>query len=61
MTTIGFVRRENSDETIDSICLNCYRTVASVQVPSDLESVEERHVCNPVVKLQYRHLRPESV
>jgi hypothetical protein len=44
---ISFARRRNHDSTIDSICTRCYQTVASADTGSELETVEETHLCDP--------------
>ena len=45
-----FVRRQNPDSTVDSICTRCYQTVATVRNESDLTSAEENHVCEYVLE-----------
>jgi len=48
MTTfISFARRNNRDKSVDSICTRCYQTVANSKEGDDLDSEEERHVCDP--------------
>ena len=44
-----FVRRQNPDSTVDSICTLCYQTVAKVRHECDLISAEENHVCEYVI------------
>lgn len=41
----GFTHRFNRNGTIDSICRQCFRTVGSATMQSDLESLEEMHRC----------------
>jgi hypothetical protein len=48
VTAEGFVRRVNSDSTIDSICLSCYKTVVTVEQEIDLVGAETRHACHPL-------------
>ncbi|HKD84179.1 MAG TPA: hypothetical protein VKB58_05480 [Terriglobales bacterium] len=43
-----YAHRRNSDETFDSICKECYLTVARAYRESDLLHLEFRHVCQPV-------------
>ena len=40
-----FQHRHNSDKTIDSICLYCFQTIATVSVESELAPFEKRHSC----------------
>ena len=53
------VRRQNQDETVDSICKRCGLTIARAFHPRDLGPLEARHVCQPVerrrwVRIAYR-------
>jgi hypothetical protein len=48
-----FVRRQNQDSSIDSICATCYQTIASTDrateqgsTSQELGSAEQVHVCN---------------
>jgi hypothetical protein len=47
----GLVRRDefayrlNDDDTVDSICLHCFSTVASLQMETDLHVKEATHLC----------------
>jgi hypothetical protein len=45
MTTsqTDFVRRPNSDGTIDSICIRCQLTIATATWKADLDSAEQDH------------------
>lgn len=40
-----FAHRENGPASFDSICLRCYRTIATRERESDLRLDEENHVC----------------
>jgi hypothetical protein len=49
-----FVRRQNQDSSIDSICATCYQTIASTDrateqelASRELASAEQVHVCSP--------------
>ena len=42
-----FPRRHNHDGTIDSICPECFRTVARCRSEAELDGHEHRHVCDP--------------
>lgn len=43
----GFVRRSNPDGTTDSICRQCFVTVATATGEADLDSAEPCHKCDP--------------
>lgn len=45
-TRPSFAHRPNHDETFDSICRTCYRTVADHVGETDLEQAEREHVCD---------------
>jgi hypothetical protein len=45
--TAQFVRRLNKDGTIDSICRNCFVTVATAVSATLLERAERDHKCAP--------------
>lgn len=56
-----FVHRWNQDGTIDSICRECFVTVAASKREVDLDQSERLHVCDPWTVKQFRDLaRPES-
>ena len=40
-----YARRRNADGTSDSICLRCFRTVASGNSSVDLPKMESQHRC----------------
>lgn len=40
-----FFHRENRDGTFDSICGECFATVASDQFKANLTKAEKNHVC----------------
>lgn len=42
-----FVHRCNRDGTIDSICRECFVTVATCKRETDLEQPEHNHICDP--------------
>jgi hypothetical protein len=60
--TIGFIHRRNAHATMDSICLTCFATVATVQLEKDLVEIEMLHACNvkdirhPVMAADYSTL-----
>jgi hypothetical protein len=43
---IGFMHQNNTHSTIDSICLACFITVATVAFENDLSEIEALHTCN---------------
>lgn len=44
---MAFARRRNYDSSVDSICLQCYQTVARAENDIGLAPHEENHLCNP--------------
>jgi hypothetical protein len=44
----SFPHRHNANQTHDSICTNCFVTVATVLNESELAGHETAHVCDPV-------------
>jgi hypothetical protein len=42
-----FARSHNPDFTIESICMDCYRTVANTRCEAELIAAEQGHVCAP--------------
>lgn len=56
----GFRHRPNNDGSIDSICLRCFRTVASNNYEWSLAMVESHHQCNPVDLMRFEHLQIEK-
>jgi hypothetical protein len=43
---VKFAHRRNADGSIDSICLKCYRTVASRRAEEELDAPQAAHVCS---------------
>ena len=41
-----FAHRENANGTFDSICLRCFRTVATARSESALREKEQQHACD---------------
>ncbi|MBS1804408.1 MAG: hypothetical protein JST28_13660 [Acidobacteria bacterium] len=50
-----FPHRINSDGTIDSICDQCFITVATSTHESDLAHLEAEHTCEPARFDYYHH------
>ena len=47
MLSIHFNHRRNADGSVDSICLGCFRTVASAHDEKALMTQERQHLCDP--------------
>ncbi len=45
-----FRRRQNPDDTFDSICLSCFLTVATDCRERDLQALEAAHWCAPPIE-----------
>jgi len=54
-----FSHRQNSDGTVDSICHECFVTVAKARRETDLSTNEHLHCCNPAVLEWYRRPAPQ--
>ena len=52
--TLQFLHRLNEDGTIDSICRECFLTVATAFSRSDLEREEHNHRCEPSLLERYK-------
>ena len=50
-----FVHRFNVDGTVDSICRQCFATVATARRESELLSQEDHHICEPDVLDRFQH------
>ena len=53
--TVQFVHRLNEDGTIDSICSDCFVTVAIAESESALEREERQHNCEPSSPDRYKN------
>ncbi len=42
-----FLHRLYNDGTFESICKECFHTVARVNAEADLKTAEQEHVCDP--------------
>lgn len=51
--TIKFIHRINEDGSIDSICRDCFVTIATGRSRSDLELQERQHACEPMTIQRY--------
>jgi len=52
-----FSHRHNSDGTVDSICRECFATVAKAQNESELHLQEHWHTCEPEIVAWYKGLK----
>jgi hypothetical protein len=55
--TLKFTHRLNDDGTIDSICRECFLTVATALSRSDLEQREREHTCDAALLERYKKVR----
>jgi hypothetical protein len=54
-----FQHRRNRNGTYDSICLDCFTTIATAKRKTNLYRHESTHVCDPVYRItQGRTLSP---
>jgi hypothetical protein len=44
-TFVSYARRQNDDQTIDSICTKCYLPVARAETEARLSGLEDNHRC----------------
>ncbi len=54
--TLQFTHRLNDDGTIDSICRNCFTTIATAKSGSALEGEEHRHCCDAYLLERYKKI-----
>lgn len=52
--TLQFLHRLNEDGTIDSICRECFVTVATALSNSELEREERKHRCDSWLLERYK-------
>jgi hypothetical protein len=52
--TLQFIHRLNADGTIDSICGDCFITVATATSDAALEGYERQHSCDPALLERYK-------
>ena len=57
----GFAHRPNNDGSVDSICLRCFRTIASNNHEMNLATVESQHECDPVDIIRFEDLKIDNV
>ncbi len=51
----GFTHRPNNDGSVDSICLRCFRTIASDKNGRSLDVMELQHECDPADLMRLEH------
>jgi NMD protein affecting ribosome stability and mRNA decay len=51
-----FIHRHNPDNTIDSICMTCFLTVASVSSETELLQREQTHNCERAIQAEWLRL-----
>lgn len=52
--TLQFIHRLNDDGTIDSICRDCFATVATSISGAELEREEQEHICDTLLIERYK-------
>ena len=57
VSTLQFAHRINDDGTIDSICCDCFVTIATESSESDLDRNERDHACHPALVEHYKKVR----
>lgn len=51
-----FMRRTNTNGMMDSICRQCFVTVATARNETDLDEPEQCHVCNPMLLKRWKEM-----
>jgi hypothetical protein len=59
--TIKFIHRINEDGSIDSICRDCFVTIATGRSRADLEQQEHHHACEPTLLERYTRYKKVAV
>ena len=55
--TLKYLHRLNDDGTVDSICRECFTTVANAISESALKNAEQKHACDPLLLERYKKVR----
>jgi len=58
--TLQFIHRLNDDGTIDSICRECFVTVATALSGTDLHRDEQQHKCETTLLERYKKVRNQG-
>ena len=56
-----FVHRMNRDGTVDSICRECFITVATSQREADLQEPEYKHACDSWTVERFKKLKSPEI
>lgn len=51
-----FMRRENTNGTLDSICCKCFVTVATARSEFELSAPERSHECDPILLKHWKEM-----
>jgi hypothetical protein len=51
ITLVPFAHRRNPDASFDSLCTNCFRTIASEDSEGKLFASEEHHSCEAIYEV----------
>lgn len=51
-----FIRRTNTNGTMDSICCECFVTVATARTEKELDGPEQSHICDPMVLKRWKEM-----
>jgi hypothetical protein len=57
IATLQFAHRLNEDGSIDTICRECFITVATAAAESVLVREERKHICEPASVERYKKRR----
>ena len=55
--TLKYLHRLNDDGTIDSICRECFVTVATATSRSALDPEQQKHRCDPFLLERYKKIK----
>jgi hypothetical protein len=58
--TLQFIHRLNDDGTIDSICRECFVTVATALSTTALEGEEQQHRCEASLLERYKKVQAKG-
>lgn len=57
---VAFARRPNEDGSMDSICRQCFATIATATWEEELRRAELAHVCDPLMLEHFQSPPPSS-
>jgi hypothetical protein len=49
---VFYPHRRNRDGSFDSICLNCFATLATAKTEAELLELDQAHICQPATVTQ---------